>query len=60
MDMFGTLQPVTQGGYADAYIDEHMPSYSGGDFRGSYWQTQFDKERLVYPEILSPESATEH
>ncbi len=57
---YASLNPCTQGGWVDDYIDEHYQSYTGPNFRGTFWQTKFDRQRLVFPTILSPESATEH
>lgn len=53
-DMWAYLLPVTQGGFADAYISEHY-DYSGPKFRGNSWQTTFVEQTLVFPEVLSPE-----
>jgi hypothetical protein len=57
-DMYGACLPVTQGGFADQYISEHDPSYSGPAFRGNLWQTTFQEQRLTVPSALSPESHT--
>jgi hypothetical protein len=54
-DMYGSFLPVTQGGFADQYVSEHDPSYSGPPFRGNLWQTTFQEQRLVEPSVVSPE-----
>lgn len=57
-DMYATCLPATQGGFADQYLTEHNPTYSGGSFRGRDWETTFQEQRLVWPESLSPERHT--
>jgi len=55
-DLYGTLMPVTQGGFADQYIDEHKPWVPATCVvRGVYWQSTFEEQRLTFPEVLSPE-----
>ena len=54
-DMYATMLPITQGGFADDYIAEHRPNYHGNPFRGHLWDTRFQEQRLVQPEVLSPE-----
>ena len=55
-DMWGSFLPVTQGGFADDYIEEHYPDYQDPAFRGNLWDTTFQEQRLVSPNVLSPES----
>ena len=67
--MWSALFSVTQGGFADAYLAEKNPVVSGPTvsgytrwsqsplwrkFRGTYWDSRFEEQRLVYPR--SPES----
>ncbi|OQY03964.1 MAG: hypothetical protein B6I25_07565 [Planctomycetales bacterium 4572_13] len=55
-DFWAWLMPITQIGYADTYILEHYPSYSGGDFdyttnnfRGTFWDSAFVEQGLISP-----------
>jgi hypothetical protein len=55
-DMYTTFLPVTQGGFADAFLAVNKPQYSGLTFRGNAWQTTFSEQRLVMPTAVCPES----
>lgn len=62
-DFWAWSAPITQCGNADAYIAAHYPPYTSGDFnytannfRGTFWQTQLQPQRMAYPISLSPET----